>query len=256
MTLNKKTLGANQELTMLRYLARFGWLTVAMSGELVFFGKSQKDALARRLLNKLAARKEAERHTADGTGIWMVTRKGTKRLADEGNIQLEPLGSKNFGNMRHRAASNWRLINALNGGFPVWTEHEIQCGKAPFVEYRGKVPDGLIVTTEGLIWIEVENAYKSKIEREKIILFCERTLSSDLKTEIAEGCFLFRLEIVSTNKEALSAIYKDLVNSFERGFIRDSEATLVTLSKYELSPNHNLLTEVGGNLWYDLLINE
>lgn len=258
MTIDKKAVGLEQELAMLHYLARFGWLTVSMCGELVFSRKSQKDALARRLLNKLAANKEAERHLDTGVGFWLLSRKGAKRLASEANLNREPLGVQKMGNMRHRAASNWRPINAIASGHQVWTEHEIQSGYAPFVDYQGKIPDGLIETEEGAIWIEVENAYKSRIEREKILTLCERNLSGDTKPEMATGCYLFRIEIVSTNKEPLAALYNDFLSSHERGYMAEAEASLVThqgtkSAKAITSPAR--LAAICGTT-YSLLINE
>jgi hypothetical protein len=88
----------------------------------------------------------------------------------------------------------------------------------------------LIQSDFGLIWVEVENAWKNRSERGKVVTFCQRCLfTSDQMSELAPNFYLFRVAIVSTNLDALKAMHRSMMDALAVGDISDTQAGNIEL---------------------------
>lgn len=252
---DKRITGEQNSLTILSSLHRFGWLTTRMISSLVWYEKSQGLTLARRALKQLAEKKLVlRRETQDGTDCFTLSTRGAHVLHDELDIKTESGKSLSLGNVLHRAASNWFLIYKLRQGYKIWTEHEIQTGRAPVSGFNGKVPDGLLETDLGLTWIEVENAWKNRSERERIVHFCAENLEHlDTMVELSPNQFLFRMAVVSTNMDALRWITQSFTDAFHKGFIRESSLREIEVALLPVSPSLIPGQVIEGHLWYDII---
>lgn len=230
MTTDKRTRAETSANTLLMYLHRFGWLTSRMIAALVWPDASQALPLARRNLRKLLDEKLIICRTLpDGGECYLLGVKGARLLQDAEGVSAVSGQNLPLGNALHRACANWCLIKKLQEGFSVWTEYEIQTGRAPFSSFDGKTPDGLIETEEGLVWLEIENAWKNRKERQKIVTLAERYLGGVTQTRLASGAFLFRLLVVSTNEDALRYMVSSFRESWQLGYLSESQSSDVWL---------------------------
>lgn len=170
MAQDKKLKGEQNKLAILEFLARFGWLTAPMLAALVWPTSAQGPAMSRRTLaGMLNAKLVLKRALPEGLDCFTLSAAGARMLTQQTGIKACSGASLLLGNVLHRACSNWYLIARINLGLTVWTEHEIQSGHAPLRSVSGKVPDALVMTDFGLLWVEVENAWKNRSEREKVV---------------------------------------------------------------------------------------
>jgi hypothetical protein len=111
-------------------------------------------------------------------------------------------------------------------GRKIWTEHEINRGRAPVREVKKKRPDGLYRAEHGLVWVEVENAWKNRERREAIAKFAEENLSTNSLTakELANGEYLDAVEIVSTNEAATAAMKRTLESARTKEELNEAQA--------------------------------
>lgn len=252
---DKRIIGEHNELAILVILHRFGWLTARMVAALVWPTHSQSLSMARRTLRRmLDAREVAKRRLPEGGDCYVLTSKGAHRLTVERGITAKSGQHLKLGNSVHRACCNWYVIEHLRKGATVWTEHEIQSGRSPVTSWQGKTPDALIDTQCGLIWVETENAWKNRTERQKLVEFCARNLGHlDTRVELADGYPLFMVAIVATNRSALENMVASFRESARQGLCRDAhlaeiEVVLVAMDR-SLIPNKG----VGRCLWYDII---
>lgn len=173
MAQDKKLKGEQNKLSSLKFLHRFGWLTAPMLAALVWPNASQGLAMARRtLVGMLDAKLVLKRNLPEGLECFTLSASGARMLTEQTGIKASSGASLLLGNALHRACGNWYLIEKINLSLTVWTEHEIQSGHAPVHRVGGKVADGLVATEYGLLWVEVENAWKNRRERSKVVRQC------------------------------------------------------------------------------------
>lgn len=226
MTLDKRIAGEQNTLAILTFIHRFGWLTSRMLAALVWPTAKQAPAMARRAVRALAEQKLLlKRALPEGGDCYTLSAAGARWLNEREGVTAKSGTSLQLGNPVHRACSNWYLISRLLAGDAIWTEYEIQTGRAPVANVSGKVPDGLIDTPFGLIWVEVENAWKSRAERSKVVGFCQRCLfNGEQMAELAPHYFLFRVAIVSATMEALRSMAHSLADAHAAGDLSDTLA--------------------------------
>ncbi|MGW8423623.1 hypothetical protein [Comamonas sp. HJ-2] len=258
MAQDKKLKSQQNKLAILQFLSRFGWLTAPMVAALVWPTSAQSQAMARRTLaGMLNSKWILKRPLVEGLDCFTLSATGTRILHEQTGIKASSGASLLLGNPIHRACGNWYLIEQINLGLQVWTEHEIQSGHAPLQRVCGKVPDGLVATEYGLLWVEVENAWKNRAEREKILHFCTTHLpSSSLQqmAEIAPELHLFRVVIVGTAPESLKAIVRTCSEAYDNNSLSESQAADIELVYQpltaRLTPSQNAIS---GSLWYEAL---
>lgn len=254
---DKRITGERNALAVLHFLHRFGWLTTRMVSTLVWADASQGESMARRALKRLVDDQFVlRRRVPDGAAeVYTLAAAGAKRLRDELGIEAQSGKTLKLANAVHRACSNWYLILKLAEGFEVWTEHEIQTGRAPWGIVDGKAADGAVETDCGLVWVEVENAWKNRARREAIAKHVERGLGDPGHLmPLAGGRHLFRVAVVATNRDALRSIVQTFFESHRNGYSRDLHLSAVELALLPVSPGlaPGELSEM--NLWYDLLL--
>lgn len=178
-------------------------------------------------------------------------------LTEQTGIKASSGASLLLGNEVHRACGTWYLIEKINLGLTVWTEHEIQSGHAPIHRVNGKVPDGLVATEYGWLWVEVENAWKNRAQRAKVVHFCTDYLppsSLHEMQELAPAHYLFRVVIVGTTPESLRAIARSYIDAYEAQELSESQAADVELVYQPLTPRLTpAQPPVTGSLWHDVL---
>jgi hypothetical protein len=225
MNIDKRIIGEQNTRAILTALHRFGWLTSRMISALVWPEAKQAPALARRTVRALAEQKLIlKRALPEGGDCYVLSAAGARWLNEKEGVAAKTGTGLQLGNPVHRACSNWYLINRLLAGDTVWTEYEIQTGRAPVANVSGKVPDGLLDTAFGLVWVEVENAWKNRAERGKVVSFCQRNLlTCDQMVELAPHFYLFRVAIVSTNIDALKAMYRSMIDAHAVGDLTETQ---------------------------------
>lgn len=249
------TLYTEKSDAILYWTGRFGWLTIPMLAELVYAQQSQKDALTRRTLNRLLAEKLVTLSPLNHIRLVTLTPKGIRRVAEQFNVTVYP-DSKRFGNPIHRAVENWRLIDAITDGVDVFTEHEIYTRSAPIHTFAQKMPDGVIdMGGNQLVWLEAENAFKSKKERQRIASFCQKHLNGDSFTPIAPDTFLARVEFVSTNRPVLKLLLEDIIFQHTMGNMDETQLSLISFSVIALNKQLRVTERTETlNLWYDWIV--
>lgn len=256
MAQDKKLKSQQNKLAILQFLARFGWLTAPMVAALVWPTSAQGQAMARRTLAGMHDTKWVlKRPLIEGLDCYTLSAAGARILSEQTDIRASSGASLLLGNPIHRACSNWYLIGQINHGLQVWTEHEIQSGHAPLHHVNGKVPDGLVASEYGLLWIEVENAWKNRREREKIVRFCTAHLpgnSLEPMTELTPEHYLFRVVIVGTTSASLRTMVRSFSDAHTAKELSESQAADIELV---YQPLNSRLTPaqalVSGSLWYD-----
>jgi hypothetical protein len=229
--IDKRLTGERNRLQLLDYLNRFGWLTSKMVASLIWPDGSQAPAMARRLLkamldDKLVLRRELP----GGVDCYTLAASGAKALTAATGAAASSGASMQLGNVVHRACSNWYLISHIAAENSIWTEHEIQTERSPLRIVDGKVPDGLVVTPEGLLWVEVENAWKARQEREKVTRFSVNRLPRDTQLSLLSSeQYLLRVVIVGTTQPALDAMVRSFAQLHQSGELSDGQAGNVDL---------------------------
>lgn len=256
MTTDNRLIGERNTLAVLSLLHRFGWLTSRMIAALVWTNAKQGPAMARRAVRTLTDDKLILRRPLPGGGdCYTLSAAGARLLNETTGLSAHSGASLPLGNTVHRACANWYVIRHINEGTTVWTEHEIQSGRAPLVSVDGKIPDALVDTPYGVIWVEVENAWKNRNERNKVVRFASRQLpSGDRMCELAPGHYLCRVAIVGTSTDALRAMCRSFAEAHAVGDIGESQAADVDLVLLPVDKSLVGAEPVAGSLWYDGLL--
>lgn len=255
MTQDKRLIGEQNTLAILTFLHRFGWLTSRMIAALVWPTAKQAPAMARRTMKAMADQKLIiKRALSEGGDCYVLSAAGARMLNEKEGIAAKSGTSLQLGNPVHRACSNWYLIEQMLQGNRGWTEYEIQTGRAPVANVGGKVPDGLVERPFGLVWVEVENAWKNRSERAAIVRFCQRCLlTGGEMAEIAPDYYLFRVAVVSATVDALRSMAQSLADAQARGDLSDTQAGDIELVHLPVDKSlvagaarHGLLADVIG----------
>ena len=253
VTIDKRIIGERNTVAVLTFLYRFGWLTSRMLSILVWPTAKQAPAMARRAVRGLVDDKLILRRSLpEGGDCYVLSATGARFLNDATGLAATSGASLPLGNPTHRACANWFLVGHINDGNAVWTEHEIQTGRAPLVAVDGKVPDGLVELPEGMLWVEVENAWKNRKERAKVVAFCRRQLLPGFQlAELAPGRYLRRVVIVGTTGEALRAMVRSFADAHETARLSESQAADIELVLLPVDKNLVAGPTVTGSLWWD-----
>lgn len=172
----------NQQ-AVLNWLHRFGGLTTRQLARLVWPGKSAGQRMAQRTIGRLERQGLVlERSLFTGGKIYVLAEGGARLLRELGTPNVSVRGQRDlqFRKPMHRMISNDFLIDWRNQQISqgvtkpgIWTEYEVQRGLAPYptvaINKKLKIPDGIIQRDNRVIWIEVENTYKSPKEIGRVI---------------------------------------------------------------------------------------
>jgi hypothetical protein len=240
---DKRITGEANEHATLKFLHRFGWLTARMVAALQWHDATQGDAMARRTLRRLLDAKLVLKRQANGNDLWMLSAAGARLLREQYDLDATSGQSLKLAQTTHRACSNWFLISKLAEGFGIWTD--------------GKTADGLLDSGgQGLIWLEVENAWKNRARRQEIETLCRRYLAHEngLMTTLDGGHHLARLAVVSTNTDALRLMHQTFTEAYDASLLSDVhlsnvEFTLLPVSA-SLAPGEGWTR----HLWADLMM--
>lgn len=251
---DKRVVGERNTLAVLTALHRFGWLTSAMLSVLVWPERAQGAAMARRTLAKLVQQRLVLRRELPGTACYTLAANGARLLSQQlGQPIPRPL-LLNPQNVVHRACANWYAIAKLREGYTVWTEFEIQCGRAPVLKHLRKVPDVLVETTGGIMWVEVENAWKGRASRQEITAFCAHTFgNADLLAELAPDHCLCRIVIAGTNRAALLALVHDFQRDHDLHVVSEYALRNVEIALLPVTKSLGCGALRSFNAWFDFV---
>lgn len=251
---DKRIVGAANEHAVLLFLHRFGWLTTRMIAALQWPEATQAEAMARRTLNKLQAEKLVLRRTVDGNTVWLLSVGGARALREQCNIDAKSGQTLKVEQALHRACSNWYLIDRIRAGFEVWTEYEIQTDRAPWGRMGGKTADGLVETECGVVWVEVENAWKNRRRRHEVAEFCRNHLGfhGGRMTHLGADRYLSGLAVVGANVACLRSMLQTFNGLLEDGLLCDSHLSQVEVTYLPVSAG--LTTDAGWTIqaWEDI----
>lgn len=201
--MNKKELGEHRRKRAIELLARTGY---ASTRQIAFFLHGSCTESTRRMTrntmgwlakNKLVVSKR------EGTGVINVNTEMLFALNAAGvqaarDLGVEPPGGKLHARdylrhaHSHRTACNSVFANLAARGIEVWSELEVQSEQAPLKTHEfwssdderlGKTPDLLVRRQQGLAWVEVENAWRSEKDLQKMV----DAMRSLFEQEIAES---------------------------------------------------------------------
>ncbi len=256
--IDKRIVGERNRTSLLQNLHRFGWLTSRMISTLIWPDKSQALALSRRLLRAMLDDKLILRRELPGTGVdcYTLSAAGARKLSADTGVSAKSGVSLPLGNVVHRAASNWFVIHHIKQNNLVRTEHEIQTGKTPVKTVDGKVPDFLIEFPDegGIIFGEVENAWKARQARARIKDFCVNHLPRAAQLSLlAPQQYLLRVIIVGTTSSAIDAMVRTLAEAHKAGELTDSQAGDIELILLPLDKSLNPGEVVSENFYWDRL---
>jgi hypothetical protein len=253
--LDKRLIGERNRVTLCRHLHRFGWLTSRMVARLVWGDASQAWPMARRTLKALQDDGMVIRRALpQGGDAYLLSAKGARFLNEREGVEASSGQSLALGNPVHRACSNWFLIDALNNGWNVITEHEIATDRSPVRVLDGKQPDGLLLGEGEAIWVECENAWKSTPARRSVVSFCSRHLDMDEMTMITPDHPLRQVAIVTTNMDALRHMAASFQQAHRDQTIREAQLQSVNVSLLPISRSLVPSEQVDGNLWFDVML--
>lgn len=155
LPLDKRLVGERNRTAVLSWVTRFGWLTSRMVAALVWADAAQSLTMARRTLKGLCDEKLlVARSLSKGGAAYVMSARGARLLQESAGIDAKSGHALAIGNPLHRACSNWYLIQALQRGLSVVTEHEIASGRGPCRVLHGKVADGLVIADDGAcVWV-------------------------------------------------------------------------------------------------------
>jgi len=226
MTQQKQTDGrliaAENDLTVLYWLHRFGGMTTRQLARLAWPNKSAGLRSAQRTTTRLISKGLILRRPLEtGSNICLLTPDGAKTLINEGVKNVNRRGQEQIllANLEHRMLANEYAIDSLLEGYTVWTEHEIQRGfptDFPDIRTSGgarKKPDLLINKQEYYIWVEVEHAPKKRVRIKQLLDLAEHRVTYNGKYNDNEnnGEYIFHsLLFVVPNQASLRSVLRQI----------------------------------------------
>lgn len=252
--------GERNVLEVLKWTNRFGWLSSRMLAPLVWPRASQSWSMARRTLKKMLADKLViVRALPQGGDVYLLSVKGARLLRDAEGVQAKGGQSLATGNALHRACGNWHLIAQVQAGQEVWTEHEIASGLAPVHSLNGKVFDGLVVHSDGMVTaVEIEHSWKNRSRRQAIVDVATRHLGKDTMTRLGvdasgQELYLARLSVVCTTVDSLRSMSASFQEAHRMRIATESCLASVDVSILPVSPSLVPGESAAGNLWWDVI---
>jgi hypothetical protein len=190
--------------------------TSRMIASLVCAEAAQPMSMARRTLKEPVAEKFViGRPRSKGGAASLIAAKGARLLHEQFGIQASSGNNLQLGNPVHRSCSNWYLIDAIHRGRDL--------------VLNGKAAQGFVIDAAHghFLWIEVEHSQKSRLERQETVSLVQQHIGTSTYTELADGLYLPRLVIVSTNLEALRWMAASLEGAVRSGELRFNQAAEV-----------------------------
>ncbi|MFN9507351.1 MAG: hypothetical protein ACK57J_22815 [Rubrivivax sp.] len=227
--------GAVLKNSVLQALDKFGWLTADQVGHACFAHSKNPGVRARLKLRQMQERGEVEGvWTSEATRAWTLRGAGRRALESTGErtAKTDKKASVHHA-IEHTAAATW---TALTQGDRGWNEYSVLTGQAPVGKagFLGKVPDALYAIGSELIWVEVEQAWKNKENRAKLLDFAAAALSSGPKMIEIGDYALSRIEIVCTNASALRAMGRTVKDYATH--LKPMQLALLQLTLQEIRP--------------------
>lgn len=255
-SLDKRLVQERNRTAVLKWLARFGWLTSRMVAALVWPDAAQALAMTRRTMKALTDEKLViSRPLTKGGAAYLLSAKGARLVQEQAGVPAQSGNSLAIGNAVHRSCSNWYLIYAVQRGLAVVTEHEIATERGPCRVLKGKQADGLVIAEGGAcIWLECEHSHKSQPERHKTVALVQNCIGGSSQVELAPGLWLARVAIVATNTQALRWMAASFQDAQRRGQLKESQLCEVEACLLPVSESLVPGEVVEGNLWRDLLL--
>ena len=195
------------------------------------------------------------RAMANGGSAYLLASRGARLLQEQTGALAQSGNALAIGNPIHRACSNWFLIQAVQRGMGVVTEHEIATERGPCRVLRGKQADGLVIADDGAcIWLECEHSQKARAERHKTVALVQDCIGGEQRVPVAADMWLARLAIVATNEQALRWMAGSFQDAHRRGLLRDSQVADVDVCLLPISPSLVPGEAIEGNMWWDILV--
>lgn len=207
------------EITLLMTLWKFHWLT---SLQLAMW-LSMSVQMVRRTLRRMRSkgrREVARARLPNGGWAYFLAKRGAERLRWETGKDVKAVRLRTFGNWEHRAISNYHIIALreyrrvanLTERIQLYSEYEIQAGRAPIHTWDGKIPDALMVYTneygdDSFHWVEIENARRSTPDKKQLADFL---IARTKETEHISGTSFGSLHLVSTRRQLLIEVCRNL----------------------------------------------
>jgi len=255
--MNKVTVGQQQTQTVLELINRFGWLTARQLVAPIFHDAKCGQSLAQRLVRRMTdAHLLARRLVLPGVYGYCLTVQGARVLNDRSNVGAVSTARDSLGNPFHRAVSNWYILDRLQSGVAVRTEHEIQCGRAEVRAVHGKIPDGLYFSEliEGWAWTEIEASWKPKHARAKVIAFCGSALGGRERLSLGADHYVSNIDIVFQSTQDMVPWAVEFARAWDAGEISESVVYNTSFIYYPVSPVLAPSEEPRAfNLQYDVL---
>jgi hypothetical protein len=244
--MNKREQGMQYRVLVLRALARLGYATTRQLAKMVWWRCDDSTRkMAGRTLRWLLKRSyivtRRDGDSVNGEQLAAVTVAGAAWLAENGDPL--PYGKAHARDWLRHAHSHRTACNsayaATVGLFPdgcAWSELEIRAGLSPmgqlaYTSYEGevlnKIPDVVLDRPDGLVWVEVENGFRSNKDLTKVIASM-RAMTNDKR--ITQVHFIITAPGAKTIAERLR---KALTHGPESGWsrqVKESDARI--LSQY------------------------
>ncbi|MCO6411944.1 MAG: replication-relaxation family protein [Thiogranum sp.] len=228
----------------LLWINKFGGLTTRELARLIWTDQTSGMRSAQRTVASLLSDKFLiKRHLDSGGTIYVLSVAGARALQSEGAENVSARGHRDlsFHKPLHRLIANDFLIEKFLEGCKVWTEFEVQRRVAPVpriviktpkesankkkrkskepINHLPKIPDSVIEHNGELIWIEVENSFKSQTRIDEIVLVAGTLLGQSsgyfVKSSRGQGHYK-RMYFVASDPERLYAIFRCFLRHYEQ----------------------------------------
>ena len=210
------------EVKILKWLNRFGGLLTRQVAALVWPEASQGIRMAQRTLRRLAMEKQVlKRELRTGGVIHVLSEAGARRLREH-DIEASARGTRDlrWSKPYHRVLANDVAIRAHLQGSTVWTEFEIQRGRAPLRKLMGCIPDVLVCEDPDhfnyIDWIEVENAAKSRARLGQMLKLADWMLRPADGYQVGQYC-INSFTFVIPNRHAFHALARVAKERLKQG---------------------------------------
>jgi len=242
-------------------IASFGGLTSRQLARLLWKDDASGLRLSQRLLQSLHSRKLLlRRRLPNGGMVYVLSQKAGYLLRDQDISDAIIWGHRHltFHKPMHRMICNEVAIDYASDSELVWPEFMVQRGLAPVPRIvcngRRKIPDLVIQTQIGMVWVEVENAFKSQARLSELTHVCSRILEpwrTRNRPDIEETGHWSRLIFVAPSTERLVAVVRAFEGAARTGILEWTSLGYVGLrlanisSRYRwkgLSPTFSITT--------------
>jgi hypothetical protein len=253
--MDKRIVSELNRAKLLAWIFKLGWCTSRMAAALCWPAASQGWPMARRTLKTMLEEGLLIKRAISGTEVFLLAAKGARLLNEMTGSEATSGQSLALGNPIHRACSNWTLINAVNEGCEVITEHEIATDRAGVRVIDGKVPDGIILHDGGdATFLEVEHSWKARGSRETIIRFASRQLDQPVMTQITDTHSLRKVRVVSTNLDAMRHMSASFLEAYRAKQLSEAQLQFIDIGILPVSPSLVPGERIDGQLWYDVIV--